>query len=117
MPKANVLKLTGDVLEVSEPKFLQNGAEVQSVLVGWKDGDYEQSANVDFYGKAPKGLDKLHEVKLKVGDNVTIDCTPSSKVKEGEGAKGAYRFFQTTLRGDAWHVVVNNATASDVPQF
>lgn len=105
MPKANVFNLTGNILEVGEPKFLQNGAEVQTLLIGWKDGDYEQSAAVDFYDK--KGLDKLHALQLKGGENVTIPCVPSSKVKEGEGAKGAYRFFQTTLRGDSWRVVVN----------
>ena len=110
MPKANVFQLTGDILEISEPKFLQTGAEVQTILIGWSDGDYAQSAAVDFYDK--KGLDKLHALKLKGGDNVTIPCQPSSKVKEGEGAKGAYRFFQTTLRGDSWRVVVNGGNGA-----
>lgn len=108
MPKANVFQLIGDILELGEPKFLQNGAEVQTILIGFKDGDYEQQAAVDFYDK--KGLDKLHALKLKGGDNVTIPCQPSSKVKEGvaAGSGNAYRFFQTTLRGDSWRVVVNS---------
>lgn len=115
MPKANVLNLTGNILEVGEPKFLQNGAEVQTLLIGWKDGDYEQAAAVDFYDK--KGLDKLHALQLKGGENVTIPCVPSSKVKEGvaAGTGNAYRFFQTTLRGDSWRVVVNGGGANEAP--
>ena len=113
MPKANVLQLTGDILELGEPKFLQNGAEVQTILIGFKDGEYEQQAAVDFYDK--KGLDKLHALNLKGGDNVTIPVQPSSKVKEGtSGAGNAYRFFQTTLRGDSWRVVVNGGGAPEV---
>lgn len=111
MPKANQFNLTGDVLEVGDPKFLQNGAEVQTLLIGWADGDYQQSAAVDFYDK--KSLDKLHALKLAVGESVTIPCTPSSKVKEGVGEKGPYRFYQTTLRGDSWRVVVNRAGAGE----
>lgn len=105
MPKANVFNLTGNILEVGEPKFLKNGAEVQTLLIGWKDGEYEQAAAVDFYDK--KGLDKLHALQLKGGENVTIPCVPSSKVKEGDNEKGHYKFFTTTLRGDSWRVVVN----------
>jgi hypothetical protein len=112
MPKANVFQLTGDILEIGEPKFLQNGAEVQTLLIGWKDGEYAQSAAIDFYDK--RGLDKLHALNLKGGENVTIPCTPSSKVREGEGAKGAYRFFQTTLRGDSWRVVVNSGAEAPI---
>lgn len=107
MPKANVFNLTGNILEVGEPKFLQTGAEVQTLLIGWKDGDYEQAAAVDFYGKAPECLSKLHKLALKGGENVTIPCVPSSKVKEGDNEKGHYKFFTTTLRGDSWRVVVN----------
>src|SRR5574343_607312 len=114
MPKANQFNLTGDVLEVGEPKFLQNGAEVQTLLIGWKDGDYEQAAAVDFYDK--KGLDKLHALALKGGENVTIPVTPSSKVKEGTsaGTGNAYRFFQTTLRGWQGGVVVNGGKEAPI---
>ena len=111
MPKANVFQLTGDILELGEPKFLQNGAEVQTILIGWSDGEYSQSAAVDFYDK--KGLDKLHALNLKGGENVTIPVQPNSNVKEGTSAAGnAYRFFQTTLRGDSWRVVVNSGQPS-----
>lgn len=114
MPKANQFMLVGDIVEISEPRFLQNGAEVMTILIGWKDGDYEQSAAVDFYDK--KGLDKLHALNLKGGDNVTIPVVPSSKVKEGVSAAGnAYRFFQTTLRGWQGGVVVNGAAEQPMP--
>ncbi len=104
MPKANQFLLTGTVTEISEPQFLQNGAEVQTIVLGWKDGEYPQSAAVDFYAK--NGLEKLHKKEIALGDTISVPIQPSSKVKEGTGRNGAYRFFQTTLRGDSWSVDV-----------
>lgn len=113
MPKENVFIVKGTVLEISEPQFLPNGAEVQTILVGWEDGDYKQQAAVDYY--AAKGLEKLHEKKIAVGDTVALPCQPSSKLKEGEGPKGPYRFFQNQLRGDAWKAEVVTKSAEPIP--
>jgi hypothetical protein len=103
-PKPNTLELTGTVQEISAPQFLQTGAEVQTIVVTWMDNDYKQVAAVDYYAK--NGLDKLHKLEIKVGDTVKLPCNPSSKVKEGTGQNGPYRFWQSNMRGDAWNAEV-----------
>lgn len=103
MSKKNQLLLEGSVSEMSEPRFLQNGAEVQTWVIVWRDGDWEQAAAVEFY--SAKGLDKLRQAQVAVGDSVQVAVVPSSRIKEGTGKDGQpYRFWQTNLRGDSWSV-------------
>ena len=103
MAKQNQFNLEGLVSEISEPRFLQNGAEVQTWVVKWRDGDYENAAAVEFY--SAKGLDKLRQAQVAVGDSVQVAVVPSSRIKEGTGKDGQpYRFWQTNLRGDSWSV-------------
>ena len=112
MPKTNEFMLTGNV-ESIESRFLEgDGAEVCDIVLTWDEAaQYPGKACVNFYSK--KGLAKLNALQIKVGDNITIPCQPSSKLKSGTSAAGnAYRFFQTTLRGDSWRVVVNSGQPS-----
>ena len=104
MPKKNMFPYEGTVSEISEPKFLGDGAEVRTIVIDWMDGEYQRTAAIDFYAK--KGLDKLNALNILVGDTVSIPASPSSKVKEGTGANGPWRFWQTSLRGDSWGVTV-----------
>lgn len=107
MAKTNEFKLTGNVSSI-ESKFLQNGAEVCNIVLTWdEESQYPGCAAVDFY--AAKGLDKLNKLEIKIGNSVTIPCTPFSKLKEGVSTKTgeSYRFYETKLRGDSWGVVVN----------
>ena len=115
MPKKNLFTFEGTVSEISEPKFLQNGAEVRTIVLDWADGEYQQTAAFDFYSK--KGLDKLNALNIAVGDSVTIPASPSSKVKEGTSGNGPWRFWQTSLRGDSWGVsVVSRADGGGAPE-
>jgi hypothetical protein len=113
MAKKNEFSIEGTIIELSEPKFLQSGAEVQTIVIGWNDGSYECKAAVEFYAK--DGLKKLHALNLKVGDTISVPVQPSSKVREGEGANGPWRFWSTNLRGDSWNVAVLNSAEGGQP--
>lgn len=118
MPKLNEFALEGTVEEISEPQFLQDGAEVQTIVLWWMDGTYRKQAAVGFYAKGSGGLDKLHKLEIKVGDTVSIPFQPHSEIREGEGKKGPYRFWDAKLRGDSWRVTVlerNTAAAEAIP--
>lgn len=103
MPKENLFNLVGRIESIEDNKFLPDGAEVVTYVIGWEDGNYHQSAAIGYYSKT--GLKKLHDLDLKVGDLVLAPFQPNSKIKEGISQAGnEYKFYQTSLRGDSWNI-------------
>ena len=94
--------IEGDIAELSQPKFLTNGAEVQTVVVAYQftNGTFSKECTVpvSFYGA--KGLDKLHALNLGVGDKVRFKALLSGrKSKNGE-------FWNADVQGDVFDAVV-----------
>lgn len=113
MAKTNEFKLTGNVVSI-ESKFLQNGAEVCNIVLSWDEASqYPGCAEVNFY--AAKGLDKLNALAIKAGENITIPCTVFSKKAKNKATGEDYPFYNTSLRGDSWAVVVN-ARGAEPPE-
>ena len=99
-------KLTGAIQEISQPKFLPSGAEVQTIVLAYthENGTFKRdySAPVTFYAKA--GLDKLHEKNLGVGDTITVNFLP--------GGRKNKEWWNADINGDVFGLeVVKRASA------
>lgn len=115
MPKGNLFPLEGEVIEIEGPKRLPDGsAEVATIVVKWMDGNYLQSAAVNYYAKGDEGLKKLKEKNIKVGDMVSLPFQPKAKLVEGIGKNGPYRFYNNELRGDSWQAQVSIPAAEAI---
>ena len=97
-------KITGTVLEVHGRKFLENGAEVLTLIISstFENGTYKKDLTtpIAFYGKAPECLDKFDALNLNVGDKVEVPYLPSGyKSKSGD-------FWNAKLDGDSFGLKV-----------
>lgn len=102
-------KVTGYVKEFHGNKFLQNGAEVLTIILAWtfEAGNFkkEMLTPIGFYGK--DGLDKLKE-KVSIGDKITVPFLPSGRLsKNGE-------FWNAELQGDHFQLTVDEKAKPEI---
>ena len=109
MQKPNII---GTIQEFHGQKFLQNGAEVITLILAWtftsENGKYskEVTTPISLYGGLPKGLEAFTALNLGVGDKVSIDYLPTGyKSKSGD-------FWNSKLDGDLFTLkLVEKASA------
>lgn len=97
-------KVTGRIQEFHGRKFLQNGAEVITLIIShtFENGKFkvELTTPISFYGGIPKCLEKFDALNLGVGDLVEVPYLPAGyKSKSGD-------FWNAKLDGDTFGLKV-----------
>lgn len=101
------LEVQGPIIEICQPKFLQDGAEVQTIVIEdtFSEGTYSKVCQlpIGFYSKA--GLDKLHKHNLGVGDIISVPVLITGKKNR--------EFWNVSMNGDLFKLeVVERAAKS-----